>query len=557
MNILGHPVARLLSTLGPNWVNPLDEAAQAAGMVPGELAHKLRMRTGYKGDKLSKLAPQTDWAAHSVKLARAMLDPIQRIDPHDIAKNRGTFIAGPGDRQITDAEIHGLNGIEFANPVRGHGGPFYPRGEAGRAGAAWASAQAPVSKQLGMAESAERLGRTPYHVPWSMSRGAVDSTPMMWELIANLLPHAKINKTSRAMIDRSIRSHVIDKEGTRPFRGAPSIASEEFPKWVGSMGLGERYALMTALEKTSHIVKGFPEPAALRLAITEPEYVAPRSLTAGRVITQMDPQAGIIHDPAVPHPGYPKQFMKKGNVMGFERPAPLGLMFPKAWKTIAGDLDPEVAAVPNNVNRAFQMGNIAQPVDNEVADNLAAYFAREKGKPFKKAGGRAGYAPGGGIAQLQQNLQGAFSDLNRQVAAQAPQATGQAPNDAYQRMMAQALNGRSYEDMFPTTPKVAAPAPAVAPPPAAAEAMPYYQTNYGYSPTEILGGDGSSSGAADGGGGTGGAGAAGADGSGGDGGASSSGGGSAYRYGGQTIFRRNGVKKSNIVERALAVTRRK
>ena len=515
MNILGHPVARLLATLGPNWVNPLDEAAQAAGMVPGELAHKLRMRTGDKGDKLSKLAPQTDWAAHSVKLARAMLDPIQRIDPHEIAKNRGTFIAGPGDRQITDAEIHGLNGIEFANPVRGHGGPFYPRGEAGRAGAAWASAQAPVSKQLGMAESAERLGRTPYHVPWSMSRGAVDSTPMMWELIANLLPHAKINKTSRAMIDRSIRSHVIDKEGTRPFRGAPSIASEEFPKWVGAMGLGERYALMTALEKTSHIVKGFPEPAALRLAITEPEYVAPRSLTAGRVITQMDPKAGIIHDPAVPHPGYPKQFMKKGNVMGFERPAPLGLMFPKAWKTIAGDLDPEVASVPNNVNRAFQMGNISQPVDNEVADNLASYFAREKGKPFKKAGGRAGYTPGGGVEQLQQNLHQSFSDLNRQVAAQGPQqqqqampqapygayqrmerqATGQAPNDAYQRMMAQALNGKTYEEMFPTSPKVAAPAPAVAPVQlAAADAMPYYQTNYGPSPTEILGGDGTGSG---------------------------------------------------------------
>ena len=187
-------------------------------------------------------------------------------------------------------------------------------------------------------------------------------------------------------------------------------------------------------------------------------------------------------------------------------------------------------------------------------------------------GGRAGYAPGGGVEQLQQNLRGAFSDLNRQVAAQGPQqqqaapaptyqamnaqATGQAPNDAYQRMMAQALNGKTYEEMFPTSPKVAA--PAVAPVQlAAADAMPYYQTNYGPSPTEILGGDGSSSGAADAGGGTGGAGAAGADGSGGDGGASSSGGGSAYRYGGQTIFRRNGVKKSNIVERALAVTRRK
>ena len=188
-------------------------------------------------------------------------------------------------------------------------------------------------------------------------------------------------------------------------------------------------------------------------------------------------------------------------------------------------------------------------------------------------GGRIGYADGGGVEQLQQNLRGAFSTLNQQVAAapqqQAPaggdykamleRATQPSLSPDYQAMVNKALapSGKTYEEMFPANVKPYAPAAAATPAAAAADALPYYQTNYGYSPTEILGGDGSSSGAADAGGGTGGAGAAGADGSGGDGGASSSGGGSAYRYGGQTIFRRNGVKKSNIVERALAVTRRK
>ena len=79
------------------------------------------------------------------------------------------------------------------------------------------------------------------------------------------------------------------------------------------------------------------------------------------------------------------------------------------------------------------------------------------------------------------------------------------------------MNGKTYEEMFPTTPKVAAPAPAVAPVQlAAADATPYYQTNYGPSPTEILGGDGTGSG----------------------------------------DFKRGG-RATNIVERALAVTRRK
>jgi hypothetical protein len=122
-------------------------------------------------------------------------------------------------------------------------------------------------------------------------------------------------------------------------------------------------------------------------------------------------------------------------------------------------------------------------------------------------GGRAGYAPGGGVEQLQQNLRGAFSDLNRQVAAQGPQqqaapaptyqamnaqATGQAPNDAYQRMVAQALNGKSYKDMFPAqapyTPPPPPPAPAPAAPAPQAVAEPFA---FDYGPGPQGGGDAS------------------------------------------------------------------
>ena len=158
-------------------------------------------------------------------------------------------------------------------------------------------------------------------------------------------------------------------------------------------------------------------------------------------------------------------------------------------------------------------------------------------------GGRVGYANGGGIDQLLQNLKGTFNNLNQQVAAQ-PQAApanyqamlGQAtaPNDAYQRMMAQALNGKTYEGLFP---KAATPAAPTAPAPVApiTLAPPLFNPASPQTPNYsdmLQGGDGGSSGAADGGGGTGGAGAAGADGAGGDGGASSAGAGSAFRRGG-------------------------
>ena len=164
---------------------------------------------------------------------------------------------------------------------------------------------------------------------------------------------------------------------------------------------------------------------------------------------------------------------------------------------------PMISHINQSIERTSRLTGLSP--DEVVAQNLVDV----KGPMFKK-GGRAGYAPGGGVEQLQQNLRGAFSDLNRQVAAQGPQqaapaptyqamnaqATGQAPNDAYQRMMAQALNGKTYEEMFPTSPKVAA--PAVAPVQlAAADAMPYYQTNYdipSYGPQGGSGGDSGGSG---------------------------------------------------------------
>lgn len=87
------------------------------------------------------------------------------------------------------------------------------------------------------------------------------------------------------------------------------------------------------------------------------------------------------------------------------------------------------------------------------------------------------------IDQYLQSLHGAFSQLPgrapQQPAAPASPRTmpQQAPDDAYQRMVAQALSGKSYKDMFPvqapyTPPPPPAPAPEAPAPQAAAETPP-------------------------------------------------------------------------------------
>ena len=94
------------------------------------------------------------------------------------------------------------------------------------------------------------------------------------------------------------------------------------------------------------------------------------------------------------------------------------------------------------------------------------------------------------IDRYLQSLRGAFSQLPggapQQPAAPASPRTmpQQAPDDAYQRMVAQALSGKSYKDMFPaqapyTPPPPPAPAPAAPAPQAVAEPFAF---DYGVGP---------------------------------------------------------------------------
>ena len=94
------------------------------------------------------------------------------------------------------------------------------------------------------------------------------------------------------------------------------------------------------------------------------------------------------------------------------------------------------------------------------------------------------------IDRYLQSLRGAFSQLPggapQQPAAPASPRTmpQQAPDDAYQRMVAQALSGKSYKDMFPaqapyTPPPPPAPAPEAPAPQAVAEPFAF---DYGVGP---------------------------------------------------------------------------
>ena len=523
----------------------------------------------------------TDTVGHLLKPE----NPLSWQQFGDIGKG-GHVINLSGDR-TRFGTLHEINDKPLNWPVRVYAGPDYIREP--NKGMVWASASPVIRNMNKLVRELSKKG--PVFGMYSPYGGAGgDFAHHMFDAVMAQVNPDQISDAAKDKFDDAVRGGHFIMGQTDKIKAKRSRVAERMAGWPGirdpkaasefartNMTGDQRKAVLEYLDKSSWIGEGFPHVGMTRVAVTDPKLLGvPENMIGGNV-AWLDPNEERLASSG--HTTFDAG--KRGEYVGtlpfaqrhYALPVSSNhfLRTPSAGKGVYVDPYSSNDKAREGYRTLYERNYVPEPVSQRMVEGAEEGIAKMPLYGFKKSGGRAGYAPGGGVEQLQQNLQGAFSDLNRQVAAQAPQqqaapanyqamerqATGQAPNDAYQRMMAQALNGRSYEDMFPTTPKVAAPAPAVAPPPAAADAMPYYQTNYGYSPTEILGGDGSSSGAADAGGGTGGAGAAGADGSGGDGGASSSGGGSAYRYGGQTVFRRNGVKKSNIVERALAVTRRK
>jgi hypothetical protein len=467
----------------------------------------------------------------------------QPLTPEDLFRMRAVTVAGMTDRSAAGHDVTGADKTDFGKPISALGGVDYnlmPRSIKNKL--AWASARTPITGLGNAAKEKLKDVKENYGVDAQpllttklMGLQSLDQTHMVMRAASHLLRNAPVTDADAEAFNEYVRNQrPAAKQGKiqPPYMpDFPGIKHETLYAYLMKQKMPNRTALIKAMDTGVWNKKGIPNPTAIRMAFTKPELMSAPEGTPGAMFATMDP--GDPHHTAKSgHGSYPVG-VKGENVGGLDRIVPKEAFHqtyfdqPKVKAKVAAGNNPQVMS-------GYMKSPVTQYHDQEWLDRIMPVY--ENAPPFRRAGGRAGYAPGG-IAQLQQNLQGAFSDLNRQVAAQAPQqqqqampqqapygayqrmdaqATGQAPNDAYQRMMAQALNGRSYEDMFPTTPKVAAPAPAVAPPPAAADAMPYYQTNYGPSPTEILGGDGTGAG----------------------------------------DFKRGG-RATNIVERALAITRRK
>jgi len=458
----------------------------------------------------------------------------------------GTAINLAGDRTRIGT-LGAINNKKLNWPVHLYGGPEYIR--EGQRGTVWAN-NAGVA--TGLRNTIRKLSqRGPvYGIYAPMSAVSGDQAHHMFDAVMAQIDPKSIDKQHRRAFDEAMRSGAFIMGQTDDVKKDRARVAEKMKKWPGidnpkeaskfaleSLAGVDRKAIIQYLDKKMWADRGFPHIGVTRAAITDPSVRDIHDNTIGGHVALLDPDQ-LDRQPSG-NPTYPEGISGKyvGTLPYVQKhyAAPVStahlVTTPTAGK---GKLSHPFSVddrARSSYRKLYEQNLIPEPIGQRMVESASEGLEKQKLYGLK-SGGRAGYAEGGGVDQLLQNLKGSFSNLNQQVAAQASQqqapanyqamaqqATGEAPDAAYRRAVEQATLGRGYESLFP---KAAAPTTPTAPtaPAAATPVEPTAQpgnaaNNYSSWMTEILGG-------------------------GGDGGS--------FKRGGRT---------NNMVERALAVTRRK
>lgn len=460
----------------------------------------------------------------------------------------GHVINLSGDR-TRFGTLHEINDKPLNWPVRVYAGPDYIREP--NKGMVWASASPVIKNMNKLVRELSKKG--PVFGMYSPYGGAGgDFAHHMFDAVMAQVNPDQISDAAKTKFDDAVRGGHFIMGQTDKIKAKRSRVAERMASWPGinnpkaasefartNMTGDQRKAVLEYLDKSSWIGEGFPHVGMTRVAVTDPKLLGvPENMIGGNV-ARLEPSDKMLESGHTTFDaGQGGEYV--GTLPFAQRHYALPvssnhfLRTPSAGKGVYVDPYSLNDKAREGYRTLYERNYVPEPVSQRMVEGAEEGIAKMPLYGFKKSGGRAGYAPGGGVDQLLQNLKGSFSNLNQQVAAQAPQqqapanyqamaqqATGEAPDAAYRRAVEQATLGRGYESLFPKAPTPAAPTTAAAP--AAQAAAPVEPTaqpgnaanNYSSWMTEILGG-------------------------GGDGGS--------FKRGGRT---------NNMVERALAVTRRK
>jgi hypothetical protein len=269
-----------------------------------------------------------------------------------------TIIPLYGDRSIAGKTIKSINGINVSVPT--YGGPRYPEFNAAMgSGAGWASERSPISLIQNKIRAGLDRGGDVYGVYTTMGPKSADQTTMMVDALLQQARQAKIKAKDVKSFDRSVRTLAP---------GFPGMFHDDAASFLSGATQGKRKSIVEMMDKSPWLAAGFPDVAATRLALTEPELRLSPAGSSGFSMVKFGPESLDPHQVTLPHPTYPTQIA--GSPAGqFQAEVPFDMLYPRfiGERRAAG-------ADPGRDLRAFEMQKPEQNVDAQTVDRLMAYL---------------------------------------------------------------------------------------------------------------------------------------------------------------------------------------
>jgi hypothetical protein len=276
------------------------------------------------------------------------------------------LIAAVGDLSSAGKVVKRIDGTDIEVPVVTEGGKAFMRAD--RPGEVWANASGPASMFQRKIDEAGADGSKVNLVYTTMGHGAVDSSTMMGDAIAEMVKLAPIPRAAAAEFDKTIRAK---------FPNFVGITSPELPGYLRKASGAERNEIAKTMATKAYADLGFPDVAAMRYALIDGDLLGAPSLMSGAAISQVKPGADLIRAPKKPHSTYDTHIA--GDYAGSAPMVPYSVMFPD-WVASRAEKNAGLGpgTILNRDGRAMMMSPPTQVANQQWLDGLLTYLATRK-----------------------------------------------------------------------------------------------------------------------------------------------------------------------------------
>lgn len=283
--------------------------------------------------------------------------PVRMFDPTRLEGARVVSLLG--DKERAGDTILSVDGMP--TNVDTQGGPLFAALQEALGGnAVWASEYGALTALRRQIAEALEAGQPVFGATTTMGPGALNQTIDMTDLLHQMAQSSPIRKSDLTEFNKKIRTR---------FPGYAGLLHDEAAQQLHEMTQGMRKGFVGELDSADALAKGFPNVAAARYALTDPNLVDVPHGATGYQFVQFGPESLAPIGSPIRHRTYPDDM---GGVYEGRGPlVPFDVMFSDATKARR-----EAGLPAGSDLRSLELRKPVQDMTPEAYDRLMRYLSK-------------------------------------------------------------------------------------------------------------------------------------------------------------------------------------